>query len=535
MSRRGTAVLPAGTGALVRLALRRDRVILPTWVLLLGLTAAGTASSFASVYPTAADRRDFARGLAGNGATDALYGPLFGDSVGALTAWRLGGIFAALVGLMAIQAVVRHTRADEETARAELVGAGVVGHLAPLAAALLVAFGASLATGILAALGVAATGRPAAGSLVLGAGFAAVGIAFAAVGAVAAQLPTSSRAANGLGVAGLALAYLLRATGDASGATWLSWLSPLGWSQRTQPFAGDRWWPLLLSLAFAAALGAAAVRLASGRDLGAGLLPDRPGPARAAPGLRSTAALAWRLQRAPLLGWTAGFAVGGAAIGAVAGGIGDLVAGDSAKKLLTELGGEKGIVDAYISTSLGVFGLIAAAYAVQAVLRLRGEETSGRAEPVLATPVGRMAWAAGHVAIAAAGVVVVLAAAGLAAGLAHGLRTGALGTQLPRVLAAALARVPAAWVIAGVALALYGLAPRAASASWGALALCLLLGELGPVLDLSDTVIGISPFAHVPKLPGGAVTAGPLLALAAIAAALGAAGLAGLRRRDLPA
>ena len=109
--------------------------------------------------------------------------------------------------------------------------------------------------------------------------------------------------------------------------------------------------------------------------------------------------------------------------------------------------------------------------------------------------------------------------------------TGDAG-QLPRLFGAALAQTPAAWVLAGVALALFGLAPRATTAAWAALALCLALAELGPVLELSRTVIDVSPFAHSPQLPGGTFSAAPLT-LALIAAALGAAGLVGLRRRDI--
>jgi len=46
-------------------------------------------------------------------------------------------------------------------------------------------------------------------------------------------------------------------------------------------------------------------------------------------------------------------------------------------------------------------------------------------------------------------------------------------------------------------------------------------------------VLDVSPFTHVPKLPGGAVSAAPLALLCLIAGALAGAGLAGLRRRDI--
>ncbi len=207
--------------------------------------------------------------------------------------------------------------------------------------------------------------------------------------------------------------------------------------------------------------------------------------------------------------------------------------GDSpdVREALQKLGGQTGLVDAYLAATLQVLALIAAAYAIQATLRLRAEETSGRAEPLLATAVSRTRWALSHASIAFLGTAGLMVAAGLAAGLGHAAQTGD-AEQVPRVLAAALLQVPAAWVIAAIALALFGALPRATTAAWGALALCLALGQLGPVVDLPTALIDLSPFAHSPALPGG--TTGPApLTLTLIAAALAAAGLTALTRRDL--
>src|SRR6185503_569391 len=130
----------------------------------------------------------------------------------------------------------------------------------------------------------------------------------------------------GLAIGALGGAFALRALGDA-GPHALAWFSPLGWAQAMRAFADERWWLLVPLLAFAALLVAAAVALAGRRDLGAGLLPPRPGPARGA--LRSPLALAWRLQRGALAGWAFGFAILGAAFGSIAQDIGDVI-GDSA-------------------------------------------------------------------------------------------------------------------------------------------------------------------------------------------------------------
>jgi ABC-2 type transport system permease protein len=182
---------------------------------------------------------------------------------------------------------------------------------------------------------------------------------------------------------------------------------------------------------------------------------------------------------------------------------------------------------------MGLIGVFTAVYAVQATLRLRSEETGQRSEPVLATGVGRVRWVASHLVFALAGSAFALVVCGLAAGLVHGLRTGDAAGQVPRLLAAALVQLPAVWTVAGITLALFGLAPRLAVASWGVVLVFLLLGEFGALLGLDRWVMDVSPFSHVPKLPGGQVDVVPLLVLAGVAAVLTAAGLVGFRRRDV--
>ena len=53
-----------GTARLARLAIRRDRVQLPVWVVGLVVTEVLTAASVAGLYPEAQDRVDLATGSA---------------------------------------------------------------------------------------------------------------------------------------------------------------------------------------------------------------------------------------------------------------------------------------------------------------------------------------------------------------------------------------------------------------------------------------------------------------------------------------
>jgi ABC-2 type transport system permease protein len=484
------------------------------------------------LYPTEQSIQQVT-GVITNPSLVALNGPLFGSSLGGLTAWKILATGLILVALMSILTVVRHTRTEEETGRLELVRAGVVGRYAPLTAALLVAGLANLAIVALVALGLVGAGLPVPGSVAMGLAIGLAGLTFAAVAAAAAQLTESARSATAIAAAVLGASYLVRATGD-TGPTWLTWLSPIGWAMRTRPFAGERWWVLGLSAGLVAVLTGLAYTLVGRRDLGAGLLPQRPGPRQAAPGLRSTLALAWRLHRGILIGWVIGLAVAGATLGAAADGISHAVgANQQITDLLARMGGRKGLVDAYLAAVFGITGLIAAAYTVQATLRLRAEETSGRVEPLLATRVGRIRWALSHLVFALLGTAALLAVAGAGAGLVYGLQIHDVGGQMPRLLAAALVQLPAAWMLGGLGVALFGLAPRLAGLTWAGLIACLLLLQLGALLGLSQWLVDVSPFAHVPKLPGTAFTTTPLLWLTGIAVALNAAGLVGFRTRDI--
>jgi ABC-2 type transport system permease protein len=527
-----------GSGALARLALRRDRIMLPAWVYVVVIGVASNAYTFAKLYKTATSRVALVASGEGNPALLFLYGRLNGNSVGALTAWRYGVWGALFAALMSVFLVVRHTRGDEETGRLELIGSARVGRQAPLASALAVASLANVVLTVLLCIVLPVLGLPAAGSVALALAIGTCGLAFVGVSAVAAQLTAGARAARGLAIGALGVAFLVRAVGDsagASGPSWLTWALPLGWTETLRPYAGERWWVLALPLALFAAGAWLSFSLAARRDHGAGLFPDRPARSAASAALRDPFALAWRLQWPALAGWAAGYAVMFAVCGAAAKGIGQLVGTSGGlTKEFTRIGGQSVIVNAYLAALMLLAGLVAAAYGVSAVLRLLAEETAGRADPILAGPVGRARWGLSHLVVAFAGTAVLLAVGGIATGLGYGLAAGGAGSETARMLGAGLAQLPAAAVIVGVAALAYGAVPDGCVAvAWTAVGLAVLLNIFGQALQLSHWVLDVSPFTHVPRLPGGAVTAAPLCWLTLIALALGAAGLAALRRRDI--
>jgi ABC-2 type transport system permease protein len=356
---------------------------------------------------------------------------------------------------------------------------------------------------------------------------------FGAVAAVAAQITGSARSASGIGIAVLGAAFLLRAVGD-TGPIGFTWASPIGWAMRVRAFAAEQWWSLGLSLVLVVVLAALAYAFVARRDVGAGLLPQRPGPAEAGASLRSPFALAWRLQRGVLIGWVVALFISGAVLGGAAKTIGKATGiNEQMTEVLARMGGSGRLSDAFLAACFGIIGFTSAAYTVQATLRLRGEEAGGRLEPLLATPVQRLSWALSHVVFAWLGTAVLLAAAGLGAGLSYGGQIGDVGGQLGRSIGGALVQLPAAWVLAGFGLALFGLLPRLTGLAWGALIAFAVLLELGALFGLDQWVMDISPFSHVPKLPAASFTVTPLLWLTVVAVALAGAGLAGFRRRDV--
>ena len=253
----------AGTLPLVRLALRRDRILLPAWIMGFAGMAGFSASATMGLYPGESQRVAAAEAVNSTSALVALYGRINDPtSLGELSLFKLTAFGAALTAVLMVFIVIRHTRADEEAGRLELMAAGRLGRLAPLAAALLVAIGASLLLGVISALALIGAGLAVAGSFAFGLGWAMTGVAFAAVAGICAQVTTGARAARGLALLLVALAYAVRAVGDLSEGTWLSWLSPIGWMQQVRAYAGDRWWVLLLPLALTAGVRAGRLRAA---------------------------------------------------------------------------------------------------------------------------------------------------------------------------------------------------------------------------------------------------------------------------------
>jgi len=530
---------------LVAQRVRRNRVTVTIWVASTGFLAFVAAIGVAREYGTDEDRESILRLAVANPAILLLRGLPQGASLDQFIFFQIFTYLALMAGLMSTFLAVRHSRTEEETGRAELIASTPAARRTPTTATLIHGIGANIALALLVAGAFMAAGLDAVGALLCGAAAGAAGVAYLTVGLLAAQLFRTSRAANSVSVAVVLSTFLLRGVGDALGtpgddglhmtSAWPSWLSPIGWGQHVDAFGTNTPLPLLLQLALVIAVTAAVYALQSSRDSGASLIADSPGRLTAAPAFRSNLALAWRLHRTSVIGW----AIGGAACGLFAGSLSSLVrqAADSTPAIgdtLSAISGAGTTLDqALISIMFSIAGVLAAAAAIQSVIRLRQEEAGGTAELLLSTPLSRVRWFADFLVVAVVAVVAVLLSAASVAVVAV-IATGSDSSLVGDVAGIAVAQLPAALLFLGALALVFVVAPAwTAGLGWSVLGLTFFVGVFGPLLGLPDAVTHISPFANSPVLIGDEPEWNGGFTMLAVALAAVAASLVLMRRRAL--
>ncbi|WP_183097887.1 ABC transporter permease [Nocardioides pelophilus] len=530
-----------GVGILLRSHLRRDRWIILWWCLGGVLLYWSQAVSIEGLYATQAEFDQAAAAMDDNAAFIAMAGPARAlDTVGGQVAWQATAFGAVVAGLMSMFLIGRHSRAEEESGRDELVRSAAIDRRAPVSAALIVALVANLLLGVLVTLSLLTVRSedavlkglplPVADSIGIGLGLTACGWVFSGVALVAAQLTQSTRAMYGLAGSVIGVAYGLRAVGDV-GNEALSWLSPIGWYQAMHPYSGLRWWPALLMIAAACLTAAAAFAVFGRRDIGSGLLADRPGPAEAGSGLRSGLGLAWRLQRGSVYGWSAGLFLTGLSYGSIGDSVEDLV-GDSEFAEAFGAGVTDSLVEGFYAVAIVQLALIACGFAISSTLRPRAEEDAGHSEVLLATGLSRRSWLAGHVLVTVAGTAALLTLGGLGLGIGYAATTGDSGAVL-RYLGPVLPYLAPVLVLSAVARLLYGLWPRALVAAWLPLVLAVVVLIFGDVLQLPEWLQALSPFEHLALVPAEDFEVAPVVAVALLATLLSVGGQIAFRRRDI--
>ncbi|MFI6677771.1 ABC transporter permease [Kribbella sp. NPDC050470] len=532
-----------GTIRLVRLALRRDRITLPAWILGMAGFLAATTAMFEDSYTKHPQLLVPDTRIVVENPGMRVLGLVTGPSVGGYTLHRDALTLAVLAAMMSVLAVVRHTRQSEELGREEMLRAGVVGRHASLAAAVLVALAANAVLLLALGLGMVIAGQPAAGSLVAGASIALVGIVFTGVAAVTSQLTSTARGAIGLAGAGLGVSFMLAALGNMLGtvdsaalrvtSAWPAWLSPIGWGQQMRPFADDTWWPMALAVLIMASLCALAIVLVGRRDVGRGTWPERRGAAHASPALLSSIGLVWRLQRGALLGWVIGLLGFGLVFGALSDQIGGLQG--EATEWYSTFGGDADLLGAYWASMMQMAGMAVAIFVTTLLLRLHHDEAQGELEAVLGTAVSRVRWLGAYAVNALVGSVLLLLVFASAMAVTGGRTAGGTGPLLRDLVGAALIQLPAIGVLGAAVVTVIMVLPRwSVGLSWALVVGSIAVGPMfGPALGLPTWLLDLSPFTHVPNAPAVDPTIGPILGLCLAGGLLAAAAVLSLRRRNL--
>ncbi len=522
----------AGTLQLTRFELRRDRIVIAVWLGLLLAVVYASAAATPSLYPTEAERVAAARLINASPAAVALYGPILDtSSLGEVAMTKLTVLYAVFVMALSLVLVRRHTRTEEETGRQELVAATVVGRSAPLVSALVESLAVVTLLAVLVAACLVGGGLPVAGSLVFAGCWWGSGVVGIGIAAVAVQLSASARTCALVGATAVGAVYLLRVVGDL-GPDWVGWLSPLGWNTRLRAWSDPRWWVLGLYPVLAGGLVAWALMLRGRRDLGSGLVAERPGPATGDRTLKDALGLTLRLQRSALAAWTVVAIVMGAVFGSLVPNLGSLFESETGREMLRRLGGAGSVEDAMLAGVMSVVALVLTAFAVSVVARGGSDESDGRTEQVLATATPR-AWSfAAVLVVALVGATWLLLATGVAAGLGYGAQRE-VGETLDRSVGSTMVVAPAMWLVTALAMLGLALGSRWAIAGWVLLVAFATVGLVGELLRLPDWVVDLSPYQHVAKYPSEPVSWRAEIVLAALAAVTAVVAWWAYRRRDI--
>jgi len=513
-----------GTGLMLRFLLRRTWARLLVWpAVVVGMTAVVVAY-YKSEFDTPEALAERAV-LSNSAGMKAIFGHITPTGLGGGVWSEMWMFTAVMLAIGLIFLLTRTNRADEEHGRTELLLARPIATTSGLVASvawltLLCVVAAAGAAVVCGAYGLEWTG-----SWIMGASLGGVGLTGVAVAALANQLTVTSRDANGLALGILAVFYLLRTIGDLKGNA-LTWLSPIGWGERMDPWGDDRWWPLVLIVALWMVCITLAIGFQPRRDYGAGLVRSRPGPVGSAGFDTTEFGLTIRLNLGAAIAWVAGMALWGVLLGSTLTDMKDLAA------QLAPLSGGTGL-DAIIALWVRLTALVVAALVARHLLTLRSDEEHNLVEPRLAAAISRLRLVGTRLLYTGILTLIALAVAGAAMGIVYGTSVSA-PEWVGKLTVASIAYLPSLAVIAGVAIAGYGWLPRLATTlTWTVVALAWIIAMVGDALRIPRRILDHLPFTSI-QLPAGNPSTVTQIAITAIAVLLLAFGLWGFHRRGIP-
>jgi ABC-2 type transport system permease protein len=512
-----------------------------TWGTVFGIYTALQAIAYTSTYKTLAQRRALAKSMSLSGGLNALAGPARDlQTVGGYTVWKSLGFLSVIGAIWALLLGTKLLRGEEESGRAEVLLGGpltrrnaTIQYLLGLAAGVVALFACT-------SFFVVLVGREhavhwaASASLFFALSATCSAALFMAVGAFTSQLVTSRRRAAGYAGGALGVAFAIRMVSDATtGATWMHWLTPLGWIEKLGAFTAPSPLALLPLAGATATLAAASVWLSGVRDLDAGLLRERTSARAHTALLGGPMGLATRLSGPIIAAWLAGVAAYALLLGAVA----DTAAkaledSPSVRAALDRLGGHAGLVKAYLGVSCLLLTLLVMLLAASQLTAARREEASGRAEHLFVRPVSRTRWMLSRLAIASAAMVL----AGLLGGVFMWIGTTSqhANVSFSTLLDAGLNSVPAGLCLLGIGALAWSFLPRlATSCVYAVLVWSFLVEIIASVGHTNRWLLDTSILHHVTLAPAVAPDWTSGVVLVGIGALASTLGLLRFAHRDL--
>lgn len=515
---------------------------------ILGAVLIGLSYTIVSQFATPESRRQIAdlirsvppimQGLAGR--------PVRVETLGGYMHYKYGAFFPLVVGFWSILALSA-TLAGEAgrgsleflaatgVSRRRIAIAKLTGHVVMLGAAMLAVFGA------IAYAGSALNGLP---GDEIGWGAAAsyatwLGLLALAAGALAFALaPFFGRsAARGIAGAVMFAGFILNgyqaAVPSLAPFANLTWF---GWTSNHIPLAGQFDWPAMVAVAVVTiALFIVGVETFARRDLGAISPLPSPRLPRFLAGLRGPAGRAFGHGLPSALAWGMGLGFFGLLLAASGGAFVDqLTSSPDFVRLLARVfpNTDFANVGGFLQLLFFEFGLVLAGLSAASLVRRWGsDETTGRLELLLASPLARRRWFFGGGLAVLGGTAVIVILAGV------GITIGALiaGGEVVTPMAGTLVLGLFAVAVAGLGFAGGGLFGSAAAGSivTGATSVFWFIDIFGPALELPEVVQNLALPAHYGQPMVGQWHAAGIVASLVLAIGGLAVGAWGFARRDL--
>ncbi len=524
------------TGQLVLFLLKRDRFVIPIWIMGILFFTYSVAAVFPDLYQTAEERQSIAATM-NNPAIIAMVGPGYGldnYTPGAMMAHQMLLFTAIAAAIMSILLVTRHLRADEEEGRIELIRSFPVGRLANISASFIVLAFVNVALALIIGFGLAVMkieSMDLEGSLLYGAAIGAGGFIFTGLTAIFNQLTQNARSSLGLSFSALGGFYLLRALGDID-QSGLSWFSPFGYVTGTKVYVENDWLPIFAAAGIGLFFAAAAFYLQSIRDLDTGFLPAGKGRKKANKTLLSPIGLTFRLQRTGFICWTAGMFILGISYGAV---LGDLESFfqdvDLMKNMLVPVEGYT-LTEQFLPMLLSVMAMMGTIPVLMSVLKLAGEEKKGRAENIYSLAISRNRYLWSHIFLALISALFMLLA------MAIGLWFAAAAVmeepfQLSTIFKGAFAFLPALLLMISISVLLVGISAKYGALTWIYLLYSFIVVYLGNLLQFPDWMSKLSPYGYIPQIPVESMDYPAAIMMTIIAALIMVTGTFFYNKRDI--